>query len=43
MVQTKAWNPVGSMQLSLSPEKLGEVEQVASQLVVAVGGALAAL
>jgi type IV pilus assembly protein PilM len=42
MVQTKAWNPVASMQLSLAPEKLAEIEQVASQLVVAVGGALAA-
>jgi type IV pilus assembly protein PilM len=42
MVQTKAWNPLAGMQRSLSPEKLSEVEQVASQLVVAVGGALAA-
>jgi type IV pilus assembly protein PilM len=43
MVQTKSWNPVAFMQMSLTPEKLAEVEQVASQLAVAVGGALAAI
>lgn len=43
MVPTKAWNPVEFMSLSLPPEKLGEIEQVASQLAVAVGGAVAAL
>jgi type IV pilus assembly protein PilM len=42
MVQTKAWNPVSFMTLSLPPEKLAELEQTAPQLAVAVGGALAA-
>lgn len=43
MVQTKAWNPLSSMIMALPPEKLGEFEQVASQLAVATGGAIAAL
>lgn len=43
MVQTKSWNPVAFMKTSLSPEKLAELEQVASQLVVAVGGGLGAI
>lgn len=43
MVPTKPWNPVEFMQLSLPPQKLGEVEQIASQLVVAVGGAMSVL
>lgn len=42
MVPTSVWSPVAFMNLSLPPEKLGEVEQVASQLAVAVGGAMAA-
>ena len=42
MVQTSSWNPVSPMNMALPPEKIGEVEQVASQLAVAVGGALAA-
>jgi len=42
MVQTKAWNPVSFMNMALPPEKLAEIEQVAPQLAVAVGGALAA-
>jgi type IV pilus assembly protein PilM len=43
MVQTKAWSPISSMQVTLPPQKMGEVEQVASQLTVAIGGAIAAL
>lgn len=43
MVPTKAWNPVSFMNHSLPPDKLGDVEQVASQLAVAAGGAIAAL
>lgn len=43
MVQTKTWNPVGSMQISLTPDKIGELDQVATQLNVAVGGAITAL
>jgi type IV pilus assembly protein PilM len=42
MVQTSSWNPVSCMNIALPPEKLGEVEQVASQLAVATGGAIAA-
>jgi len=42
MVQTKAWNPVSFMSMALPAEKLAEIEQVAPQLAVAVGGALAA-
>ena len=42
MVQTKSWNPVSYMNMALPPEKLGELEQVASQLAVATGGAIAA-
>ena len=43
MVPTKSWSPISFMNPSLPPDKLGEVEQVASQLAVAVGGAIAAL
>lgn len=43
MVPTRAWSPISFMQMALSPQKLGEVEQVASQLTVAIGGAIAAL
>lgn len=43
MVPTKAWSPIGFMDLGLPPEKLGEAEQVGSQLAAAVGGAIAAL
>jgi len=42
-LETKAWNPVGVMKLALTPQKMGEIEQVAPQLAVAVGAALAAL
>jgi len=43
MVQTRSWNPVSFAKLNLPPEKRGEIEQVASQLAVAMGGAIAAL
>jgi type IV pilus assembly protein PilM len=42
-LETKAWSPVGAMKLALPPQKMGEIEQVAPQLAVAVGAALAAL
>jgi type IV pilus assembly protein PilM len=42
MVQTSSWNPISFMNMALPAEKLGEVEQVASQLAVATGGAIAA-
>jgi type IV pilus assembly protein PilM len=43
MVQTKSWNPVSFMNMALPPDKLGEIEQAATQLTVAAGAALAAL
>ena len=43
MVQTRSWNPLSFMNLALPADKLGEVEQVASQLAVAAGGGIAAL
>lgn len=41
--ETKAWNPLAGLRMGLSPEKMGEVEQVAPQLAVAAGAALSAL
>ena len=41
MVPCKNWNPVRTLQLALPPEKIGEVEQLAPQLVVAIGAAVA--
>jgi type IV pilus assembly protein PilM len=43
MLPTKAWNPANSFTLSLPPEKIGEIEEVGTQLTVALGGAIAAL
>jgi len=43
MVTCKSWNPVSFLGMALPPQQLGELEQVAPQLVVAVGGAVAAL
>jgi type IV pilus assembly protein PilM len=42
MIQCKSWNPVSSLALELSPQQIGEIEQIAPQLAVAVGGAMAA-
>ena len=42
MVPCKAWNPTTFMSPAMPPAQLGELEQVAPQLVVAVGGAMAA-
>ncbi len=42
MVPCKSWNPAKFLQLALPPEKIGEVEQVAPQLTVAIGAAIAA-
>jgi type IV pilus assembly protein PilM len=41
MVECKTWNPVSFLQLTLPPQQTAEIEQVASQLAVAVGAALA--
>jgi type IV pilus assembly protein PilM len=42
MVPCKGWNPLGFLQLSLPPQQMGEVEQIAQLLAVATGGAIAA-
>jgi type IV pilus assembly protein PilM len=41
MATCKGWNPTSFLQLALPPEKMGEIEQVAPQLSVAVGAAAA--
>jgi type IV pilus assembly protein PilM len=41
MATCKSWNPTSFLQLALPPEKMGEIEQVAPQLSVAVGAAAA--
>ncbi len=43
MVPCKSWNPAKNLQLSLPADRLGEIEQVAPQLTVAIGTATAAL
>ena len=43
MVPCRSWNPVSFLQPALPPQQLGELEQVAPQLAVATGGAMAAL
>ena len=42
LIETRGWNPLAGMDLSLPPEKMGQVEQLAPQLAVAVGSAMAA-
>jgi type IV pilus assembly protein PilM len=42
MVECKSWNPVATIQAELPPLQAAELEQVAPQLSVAVGAALAA-
>ena len=42
MLPCKSWNSARVLHMSLPPEKLGEVEQVAPQLTVAIGAAIAA-
>jgi type IV pilus assembly protein PilM len=42
MVPCKSWNPVSFLSLALPPQQIGELEQVAPQLGVATGGAVAA-
>lgn len=43
MVDCKTWLPTAALQLALSPEQTAEIEEVAPQLTVAIGAALAAL
>ena len=42
MVTCKSWNPTGFLQMGLDPQKMGQIEQVAPQLTVAIGAAAAA-
>jgi type IV pilus assembly protein PilM len=42
MIECKPWNPISFLELALPPQQSGEIDQVASQLGVAVGAALAA-
>jgi type IV pilus assembly protein PilM len=39
MVPCRSWNSAHFLQLALAPEKMGEIEQVAPQLTVAIGAA----
>jgi type IV pilus assembly protein PilM len=41
MVPCKSWNPVSFLNVALPPHQVGELEQVAPQLAVAAGGAVA--
>lgn len=43
MVECKSWNPLSFTELALPPEQAGTIENVASQLTVAVGNAVASL
>lgn len=43
MGECKAWNPATSLHPALSPQQLADLDNVAPQLTVAIGGALAAL
>lgn len=43
MAECKRWNPTSCLQLALPPEQQAEIEQVAPQLAVAVGAAVATL
>jgi type IV pilus assembly protein PilM len=43
MVPCKSWNPAAFLAMSLPPEQLANIEQVAPQLTMAVGGAVTAM
>jgi type IV pilus assembly protein PilM len=43
MVPCERWSPTSFLTMSLPPQQVGEVEEVAPQLAVAIGAALAAL
>ena len=40
MVPCQAWSPLKFLQMGLPPQKMGEIEQVAPQLSVAIGAAI---
>ena len=41
LVECKQWNPLSFLQMALPPQQMAEIDQVAGQLSVAVGSALA--
>ncbi len=43
MVPCKSWSPVSAVSMALPPEQMAQVEQIAPQLVVAMGAALQAV
>jgi type IV pilus assembly protein PilM len=43
MVPCASWNPAGSLNMSLPPQQVGDLEAITPQLTVAVGAALAAI
>jgi type IV pilus assembly protein PilM len=43
LVECKTWLPTATLQMALPPQQTAELEEVASQLTVAIGAALAAL
>lgn len=43
MLECKILNPMTFLQMQLPPQQIAEIEQVAPQLTVALGAALAAL
>jgi type IV pilus assembly protein PilM len=43
MVPCASWNPTTFLNMALPPQQMGEVEQIAPQLSVVIGAALAAL
>jgi len=43
MIPCVSWNPTTALNMALPPQQMGEVEQIAPQLAVAIGAALAAL
>jgi len=42
LVECKSWNPLSFLEQTLPPQQIAEVDQVAGQLAVAVGAAIAA-
>jgi hypothetical protein len=43
MLPCMAWNPAASIRLDLKPDQMAALEQVAPELVVAIGAACATL
>ena len=43
LVECKQWNPTSFMEIGVPPERAGELEQLAPQLAVAIGAAMATI